>query len=411
MRSSHVRMLASLFVLLAAGEVSAGPRVAPHFGVRVRQEIQPNVFWFDPEEDDRNWMRYRTQAGLCVQLRAEHALDVRLVNEFRKTYEPDTKTDYSEIVLDRLAWIWTREDGRPFALTFGRQDIVWGDGFLIRDGTSLDGSRTMYMDGIRALLPGDRRTWDFSLMANPKRDPWVVARDKKRSLRDADQQALALRCFTPSGWEAALIGIGEKDPDGLRPPYNGWTLGLRREWKQASLRRGEAEVALQRKEGGEGTGLAFAWNAARARMLGKKTSGEIGFFYYSGESENFRAFRGIYGRWPKWSEMWVYSLIGEGGASEWRNLASPYFTLRRSPLADRPALLERLAFRATMLVPWAPEPNWEDRGLLSVIELRTNLARGFSGQLLWEWHVDGSYPKEMTENAHFMRWQIAYDLK
>jgi len=60
-------------------------------------------------------------------------------------------------------------------------------------------------------------------------------------------------------------------------------------------------------------------------------------------------------------------------------------------------------------VPYAPEPTWEDRGLLAKLELRARVRPGVAAHLLWEWHTSATYPEAQTENAHFVRWQISYE--
>jgi hypothetical protein len=394
-----------LLLLLAGGAPRAGAAtVEPLVGIRIRQEIQPNAYWFDPSENDRNWIRYRTRAGLRARAGEEHTFELRLAHEFRKIYEPDTKVDTDELVVDHLFWAWKRAGGGAFTLTVGRQDVVWDGGFLVMDGTPFDGSRTQYQDAVRLEIPRTRGTWELALLSNSKRDDFVVAGEEERALCDADAKAVAVRFVTPSGAEASLIGMGEEDPDHKIPDRTTWTLGLRRAAKQGGAIRWLVEGALQRQASGGGGGFAWAGSASRQGELGEKTTGSIGFFYYSGAaSDDLAAFRSPYGRWPKWSELWVYTLIGEGGVAQWQNLASPVFNLRHAPT-------DRLALRGSILAPFAPEPDWNERGLLTVLEVQGKIARGLTAHLLWEWQINGSYPKEMTEDAHFIRWQVSYDL-
>jgi hypothetical protein len=400
----RLSQLSLILLLLAAAPRAGASALEPLLGIRIRQEILPNAYWFDPKEGDRNWIRYRSRVGLRARAGEEHAFELRFAHEFRKIYEPDTKVDTDEMVVDHLFWSWKRAGSGGFALTIGRQDIAWDGGFLVMDGTPLDGSRTQYQDAVRLEIPRARGTWDLALLWNSKRDDFVVAGEEKRALREADERAVAVRFVAPSGAEASLIGMGEEDPDHRSPDRTTWTLGLRRAAKQGETLRWLVEGALQRQASASGAGFAWAGNASRQGKLGEKTTGSIGFFYYSGAaSDDLAAFRSPYGRWPKWSELCVYTLIGEGGVAEWQNLASPVFTIRHTPV-------DRVALRGSLLVPFAPEPDWNERGLLTVLEVQGKIARGLTAQVLWEWQINGSYPKEMTEDAHFIRWQVSYDL-
>ncbi len=404
-RNRAARPFVTLILLLAAGVAGAADSDwAPLFGLRVRQEYLPNVYYFDPVEQDRNWVRYRTRGGLRWRPAAGHTFQIRLVNEFRKIYEPDTKVDWSEIVIDRLSWRWRTGGERPVTITAGRQEIIWEDGFLMLEGHPFDGSRSMYQTAIRGIVEGERGAWDLSLIANEKRDPIALVADKKFALSDGNERAVAIRYFTPGGRQAGLIVKSEKDPDRARPDFTSWTLDLRQAGETRNGVRHIAELATQHRSAGGESGFAYAARLEAGRELAEKTSGAVGCWYYSGDGGRTEAFRTPYGRWPMWSDMWVYSMVGEGGVAEWQNLLLPYAEFER-------ALHRGADLRATLFVPYAQEPEWEDRGLLATILVRLRLAPRLSGHLLWEWHVTGAYPEETSENAHFLRWQLNYDFE
>lgn len=386
----------------APGAAAADRAVEPLFGIRVRQEYLPNAYYFDPAENDRNWVRCRTRAGLRWRASAAHTVEVRLANEFRKTYEPDTKVDFDEVVIDRLLWRWRKGGERPWTLTLGRQEIVWNEGFLVLEARPFDGSRTLCQNALRFEKDFEERRLDVALIANPKEDPIVVAGDEERALSDGEERGLAARIFTDEGDQAALIVKREEDPDGVLPVFTSYTAGLRRSREEKGITRWLGEVAFQHQIAGGDAGFAWAGHAARGASLGGKTSAAFGFYYYSGEGRGMKGFRSPWGRWPKWSEMWVYSLIPEGGAAEWRNLASPYVEVRRE-------ISRKAAFRGAIHVPWAPAEHWKDRGLLAIAGGTARIAPRLTGHLLWEWHLRGQYPAAFEESAHFLRWQFSYD--
>ena len=53
-----------------------------------------------------------------------------------------------EVVFDNLFLEAVRPWNLPFAVRAGRQDLSYGDGFLIADGGPLDESRTSYVNGV-----------------------------------------------------------------------------------------------------------------------------------------------------------------------------------------------------------------------------------------------------------------------
>jgi hypothetical protein len=403
MKLRSTALAAPLLALLLPGALFAeGRRVEPLAGIRIRQEYMPNVYYFDENEKDRNWIRWRTRAGMFLEMEDEYEFELRFVNEFRKTYTPGRDVDWDEIVIDRLLFRWTRGEAEPLTVTIGRQDIIWNEGFLVLDGNPLDGSRSIYHNALRFLLERGEHAWDLALIANPKVDPIVIAGDDDRPLSEADERAVAFRWYSRRLLQFSLVVKGEKDPDGERPAYTGWTFGARKIARFSDARRALGEVALQHRSSAGDAGFAWAGNFKYEGRYGEKTGAYLGFYYYSGEGGGMKGFRSPWGRWPKWGEMWVYSLIGEAGVSEWQNLAAPYMGIDHRPV-------DAVLLHAMIQIPYAPEPSWNDRGLMTIIGVNATLAKNLTSHLLWEWHTSPQYPGEAEQNAHFLRWQFNYD--
>jgi hypothetical protein len=244
-----------------------------------------------------------------------------------------------------------------------------------------------------------RGIWEAAFLINPKRDPWVIAGDEDRALSEADEIGLALRFRSRRGYQIALIGKGEEDPDGEGPDRTIWTASLRRERPIGGKRLFLTELAVQRQAWAGMTDYALAFQFSYQRRLGWKLLAEAGFFYYSGDA-SMGGFRAPYGRWPKWSDLYIYSLVGEQGVAAWRNISAPHAGLSR-PIGS---FVEARVHAYYLL---APEPDWEERGVLTKSGLRFRFTEHFTGHLLWEWLSAGSYPEAMEEDAHFIRWQLS----
>ena len=406
-------------VLLQAGALADSVRAEDWVFItagdlRVRQEILDGVYHFAPESD-RNWIRMRSRLGGQL-VHDTQGGEIRLANEHRHILHPDSGDfDWDELVLDRLLWRWGRGGSTTF--TLGRQDIIWDRGFLVLEGHPLDGSRSIYQDAARLQL---ERCWgrlDLFASYNPKRDPLVLVDDKDRALTDADETALAVR-LTRGAWKWSLIWKGEDDPDGLLADLATTTLGARYDhtFEQGAQLLAELAVQYQSRSalGSEPAdqGWALAGQSFLTKGLGHEVTGEAGFFYYSGSGKGLRDFRAPWGRWPKWSEMYIYTLIGESTAGRvhvaaWENIAGPRLTLRR-PLGER----YQARFGVTELL--APVPRWEARGWLTETELKADLGRGLTGHVLWEMFQPGSYHDgrgglpPLTDTIPFLRWQVTY---
>ena len=159
-------------------------------------------------------------------------------------------------------------------------------------------------------------------------------------------------------------------------------------------------------------GWAAAGQALASRPLGGRITAAVGAYYYSGLDGTQRPFHTPWGNWPKWSELYIYSLLGESTpgrphVAAWENVAAPRVTLRRSVTRWLDARLG---------VDWllAPEPDWTSRGVLTQVELEvTGKRAGLTGHLLMERLAPGAFHHgrhglpTLTDAVRFLRWQLS----
>ena len=336
-------LLAS-FANPVAPVLAADAEWTPLLDLRVRQEILDGVFHFAPDPN-RNWIRVRTRAGARLDL-TEHRFELLLTNAHRHVLTPDQDFDWHELIIDRAYWSWQiREKHR---LTLGRQNIIWPGGFLMLEGHPLDGSRSIYQNALRLQSSYAWGNLDAALIHNPKYDPLVLAGDDELPLSDADETAGFLRA-SRGEWSGSLIYEFQRDPDGRLDDLTTFTMGARGGGGLGATRSWQAELALQYQDGdlrvaaneqlAEGTGWAFAWNALVSQSIGRRWELELDAFWYSGLDGSLRPFRTPWGRWPKWSELYIYTLIGESTpgrvhVAAWENIAAPRLNLSRGPSAS-----------------------------------------------------------------------------
>ncbi len=115
----------------------------------------------------RVWGEYHQSDNLYVR--------ARLVNEWR-TGQAGTSANgwkaFDETVFDNLFVDWKTD---LWDIRLGRQDMIYGTGKLILDGTPLDGSRTIYFDAAKAVYKGiDDTTVDFFAMYTQAQDPLAI---------------------------------------------------------------------------------------------------------------------------------------------------------------------------------------------------------------------------------------------
>ena len=400
---------AILTAALLAAACADAATVTPTADLRVRQEVLDGVYYFAPDPD-RDWIRVRTRGGGSVEA-GVHTLALQLANEHRRYLDPDDVAfDWGELIIDRAAWTW--QASQDVALTVGRQDLIWEGGFLMLERSPLDGSRAIFADGVRLETGDEDGLLDLAYIRNLKRDMYVLAGDEHRPLSDMDETALALR-YSHGDLAWSFIAKDESDPDGVLADLLTLTFGVRGSGTLGETGSWEAEVAVQNQRENERTAVA-GQAFARDDFLGATTL-ELGGFYYSGDDGGgVGAFRTPWGRWPKWSELYIYTLIGESTpgrvtVAAWENIAAPRLQLRR-PLGAH--LDGRLGLNWLL----APQPSWQSRGLLTQAELKAKLGRGFTGHLLWEMLVPGDFHDgsnglpPLTATCNFLRWQVAWSL-
>jgi hypothetical protein len=395
--------------LPVSGDETPSFQVSPVFDLRVRQEVLDGVYHFAPDPY-RNWVRIRSRLGAEASTTG-HDFKVLLTNEHRHFIGPGTPVfDWDEIILDQMWWRWSFSPESK--LTLGRQNIIWDRGFLMLEGHQLDGSRSIYHNAARLQAPLWGGALDLSVIYNPKRDPIVLARDKDQPLTDADESAVAARWVKGRNtWSA--VWKNEVDPDGVLPHLQVLTLGGRRQWEVGTSGEVLAEVAGQFQHE-ESDGYAFALQAHIADDLGGKWRGKAGYFHYSGASGDLKPFRTPWGKWPKWSELYIYTLIGESTpgrvhVAAWENISAPHAEVTR-PLGEM--------FRLRLAAYWllAPQTGWASRGAMTQTELKFDILPELDGHLLWEMLVPGDFHDgrgglpPLTQTVHFLRWQFVVAL-
>jgi hypothetical protein len=130
-----------------------GTRFSWGADIRFRQELTRNQYLTkaDPPGYIYNFERMRLRQWNTFKPFQWLDINWRLVWEGKYYWKPDSKSglDRSEIVFDNLN-CKLKFCKIPLTLTIGRQDIVFGDGWLVSEGTPLDGPRTTYFEAIRA---------------------------------------------------------------------------------------------------------------------------------------------------------------------------------------------------------------------------------------------------------------------
>lgn len=259
----------------------------------------------------------------------------RLVNEFRSYQEPDTPNAWSafdEVVFDNLFVDYKTDQ---FDIRVGRQDLIYGTGKVILDGTPKDGSRTIYFDAAKVTFKGIADTTvDFLALYTRARDPLAI-----------DSQDRDLVGFTGAAYDGAEAGgaIYVRNSTNKALPWEAYyiiktkqdllddgddinTFGLRFMPKGPDTPfDGNLEIAYQSSPDTSEFMVDALVNWRIPAMQKQKGCLGLGWYHLSAD------WNPVFARWPQYSELYVYS-YDTTGAGAWKNISMPHIDFSISPI-------------------------------------------------------------------------------
>ncbi|MDZ7860284.1 MAG: alginate export family protein [Candidatus Krumholzibacteriota bacterium] len=396
------------------------------FRERLRQTYLKNAFDLDGEgPDDWNFLRVRSQLWGSWRHAEGFKIYAQINNEHRhwlkstRGYE-DEDFEIDELIFENLYVSAERIAGSPFSIIAGRQNIRYGEGFLMMDGGPLDGSRTIYFNALRLKAEMDKRSLEFHILSNPSRDRYLpVVNCLHKNLVDRDETGAGIYYIDNSLEKKQIEGYyfykSEEKTGGVRDDIH--TFGSRLSGKYGDGGAYAAEFALQLGDMSGEDRMAMGGYAHSQYNLPFFMNPYVGagLIYLSGDdpdTDKFEGWNPIYSRWPKWSELYIYTMASLGrGIAYWENLASADINLGLKPM-DNLKIDTSLYY---MTAPITESSNTspvieggERRGLLSKLKISWNYTDYLSGHLLWERFYPGNYYIEEADQADFLRCELYF---
>jgi hypothetical protein len=440
---------------------------------RLREVSTPNMLL---DKEDRNFQRFRERVGVTVKPCEWFEAGTRLVYEPRHFCQPDSRQAFTrnaayidewtmnEAIVD-LAYVkFKKPFGLPVTATIGRQEIILGDGWLVLDGTPLDGSRTIFFDAARFTTELEACKTKVDLIYIQQyadSDQWLPPIcDKDFHNIEQDEKGVILYVSNKSLKDTQIDGyfiykhdeqvIGHEPGDVGSPRSAPWqcgdnadiyTLGTRvmHNFDEHWQARGEGAVQFGSKSKAVGVSggttvndrenlCAFGINTRLTYFFRDELKNEVHVGYeflsgdeHSGDGENGQ-FDPLWGRWPQWSELYVYTVGLENRPGEttnfhrlnagWSCVPCDKITLA----ADYHALFahhnsyDNFA-RVTSADPtkryFTDDGNF--RGHLLTGKLTYKFNQHISGHLLAELFFPGNfYNDERNEVAGFFRYELTF---
>jgi hypothetical protein len=427
---------------------------------RARDEHFDNLLTLNPGNSlhEQDYWRFRARVWGSVTPVEDLSFNVRLVDEVREWLKPAGYTpfkgqsglDWRYGIFDNLNVQWRNILDQPASLTVGRQDYfpgspLTGEGWLLADGTPFDGSWTYFLDSAHL-------TYDFKeqhtivdmvgIIQDAHVNGWlpVINPHNNDFLTEQNEKGAILNVANSSIKEANMTGYFiYKHDDAVAPanfrPDSGdiYTVGgrlngtLSEHWKyyaegayqfgekQDPSIHDEAELSNPAVARDFRRLSAYGANSRLTYLLKDSLNNQFSFSYefLSGDNPNSKtdeSFDLLWGRWPRWSEIGLYSYAAETRIGSEANLHRFGPSWSFTPVKDLDFTASYFAlFSDTQAATRGPTSLFSDNGnwrgsFLSGL-LRYKFSKHVSGHLLGEIQFPGDYYVNKT-TMYFVRPEI-----
>jgi hypothetical protein len=434
--------------------------------IRYRYENWTNVTALGTNpttQKDRNFMRLRMSLWGQADMGKYFDAYTRITTEpkyYMGPYHPPVTgqshglyTDQDEVFVDNFYLSGKKLFNGLLDFRVGRQDFLspedmYGEGFLIFDGTPGDGSRSFYFNAAKVRLNITKKnSIDFVYITDMDTD--VMMPSIHPAVSGNSGYINNKRLLTTSHEQAAVVYSRNKigsavtfDPyyifkieDGFltNPRLQLHTFGGRitfssGEWRvrgELAYQFGEYDNSILYPQGIDRTGLGGYFFVGRTF---KDTSGkpeiDLGVVYYSGDDPNDpsnrrSAFDPLFARSPIWNELYVYTLVSENSAKYANGIPGYWTNLAIFMLKGMAHFNKSTSLTATYQYLLAPEKtsglsttmfsnNSRDRGHLMTAILNKQILKNLVGMLQFEYFIPGKFYASNTDNASFFRLQLQY---
>jgi hypothetical protein len=396
---------------------------------RIRSENWNNVTDFnDVAADPRRQVRFRTRIWMNLFLGSHVEFCAGLNNEFKKQTTPGLKLDPDEVLFENLFLDFKNIAVPGLSFRIGRQNLSKGEGALIFESTPLDGSRTVYSNLAGLTYSFRKSSFEFIGVLNPARDRFLpTINDKNKPLLEWDEQAVGFY-YTDKNHSRTQFEnyyLYKKEVHDSRAPTHPQfqpdrhlhTAGGRvvQKLEKGFSLTGECAGQWGRQHPGRdirgwgGYGyLKKTWD------LKWKPTMQFGYWGFSGDDPStpaIEAWDPLFSRWPKWSELYIFSLNREKGASYWSNTRMLQVEAGLSP---RSFLDVRLTYyHMNAFHPFLGDPQvfgtGTDRGDMFQGRIDFRLNKKMRGHVLYEHQIPGNYYR-VGDDAYFLRFEMNYSL-
>ncbi|MEN8221766.1 MAG: hypothetical protein ABFR36_00795 [Acidobacteriota bacterium] len=425
LKHTYSKALLIILILICTHAIRAESKnLTIDFSERFRVVSWDNPVTLDSlKEDGTTFTRHRTSLGLNWKLSKNSEFYFKATNEFRIYFKPEKDFNIHEIFVDNLYLKLRNLFKLPVTLTIGRQNIMMGEGFIILDGNTYDGSRSAFFDAVRADidLEGSGKISLFGFSAQKRDDFFPVINSRDQLLNENDIRGAGIYYQANIRKNKLDLYFLNKETD--INENKTWalivnTIGTKFNLKLKGNSQITAEAAYQY---GSSKGIpikSYGGHFHFDKVLDNKTFKKITFggIFLSGEDSckcKVTAWHPPFSRWPKWSDSYIYTFINEGGIAYWSNINSVYFALKTKLFRNGSlnTSLHLLRSPEKNLTTTFPGGSGNYRGALLMNRLNFKISESFSGHFLWEHFRPGNFYFNGAENYNWIRFELMYRKK
>jgi hypothetical protein len=356
---------------------------------------------------------------------------IRMLNQFAKTSTPSIPLNWDEVAIDNLFVHFKKTFIPGVSIKAGRQDMSFGEGFILMDGSADDGPRTAYMNAIDIIYKYKKSKLDVLGIHNPRQDRFLpIINDQHRYLNPSDEQALGLyyadRNRQNTDFDAYYFLKKEINnwhpPDTVQfqPDRHVNTMGGRIVHRLDRGFTATGEFALQRGWQHPDTPIS-AWGGygyLKKQFSGKWNPYVIGGYWaLSGDdpvtSNRYEGWDPLFERWPKWSGMYAWSLVPEKGISYWTNMRMIQAEAGFTPW--KPVLLKSVWYHTDAFHPYVLGnqnifAGGTHRGEIMELIAMYQFGSSIAGEFRYEILNPGNFYRGQA-TGQFFRFEINYSWK
>jgi len=401
------------------------------FEQRVRNENWNNIFdYSDRTDDQRNQIRYRTRLWALLPLSSKVTLAAGLNQETCQVIVQRQPYRFDEVIFE-TAYLDIRDVFlRGLSLRVGRQNLIRGEGALLLEGNAWDGSRSIYNNA--AVLSYTRGKAKVELMGilNPARDRFLPRiHDRRRMLTEWDDQALGsyvtlkprknLDLESYYFYKKEVNDIRARSNPQFQPDRHVHTAGARwvRRFDKAWTATSEGAGQWGATHAGQDIRAWYAFGHVKKDFSGPaKPYLLAGYWGFSGDDPRTRnrieGWDPLFARWPKWSELYIYSQVKEKGAAYWTNTSLWQAEMGFSPW--RPVRWRFTYYRMGAYHPFEGDARifgaGTSRGDMWQTRCDFTVNRNWSGHVLYEALAPGDFYR-VGSLSYFLRFELIYNIK